>query len=139
MKRCLVTGATGALGPVVVQAFRDAGYEVRAFVRRAGAAESLGGVEVFEGDIADHAAIAAAMQNVDVVVHLAAVLHVVNPRPDLEAECDRVNVDGTRVVTEAAANNPARADRNAGKSVKRSERKQNRLRVIPNQINQGAE
>jgi UDP-glucose 4-epimerase len=92
----------------VVQVFRDAGYEVRAFVRRAGAADELGGLEVFEGDIADHAAIAAAMQNVDVVVHLAAVLHVVNPRPDLEAEYERVNVDGTRVVTEAAVRAGAR-------------------------------
>jgi UDP-glucose 4-epimerase len=101
-KRCLVTGATGALGPSVIRVFRGAGYEVRALVRRRAAADLPDGVEVMEGDIADRAAVETAVRDVDVVVHLAALLHVVDPPPQLAAEYERVNVEGTRVLTEAA-------------------------------------
>jgi len=101
-KRCLVTGATGALGPSVIRVFRGAGYEVRALVRRRAGADLPDGVEVVEGDIADRAAVETAVRDVDVVVHLAALLHVVDPPPQLAAEYERVNVEGTRVLTEAA-------------------------------------
>jgi UDP-glucose 4-epimerase len=101
MKRCLVTGATGALGPSVVRVFRDAGYRVRALARRAGG-DLPADVEVVEGDIADRAAVDAAVRGAEVVVHLAALLHIVNPPPDLAAEYERVNVEGTRLLTAAA-------------------------------------
>ena len=39
---------------------------------------------------------------VDVVVHLAALLHVVNPPPELREKYERINVGGTATVVEAA-------------------------------------
>ena len=38
-------------------------------------------VEVLIGDVTDKAAVQSAMQGVDVVVHMAALLHIVNPPP----------------------------------------------------------
>lgn len=101
-KRCLVTGATGALGPSVIRAFRDAGYDVRALVRRTHDLDALGDVEIVRGDVTDPASLARAMADVDVVVHLAALLHIVNPSPELASEYERVNVGGTRNVVDAA-------------------------------------
>jgi UDP-glucose 4-epimerase len=43
------------------------------------------------------------MPGIDVVIHLAALLHVVNPPPGHEQRYRAVNVDGTRHVAEAAA------------------------------------
>jgi len=42
------------------------------------------------------------MQGVDVVVHLAALLHIVNPPLELREKYERVNVDGTATVVDAA-------------------------------------
>jgi len=42
------------------------------------------------------------MRGIDAVIHLAALLHIVNPHPDLQPEYERVNVGGTAIVVEAA-------------------------------------
>jgi UDP-glucose 4-epimerase len=42
------------------------------------------------------------MQGIDAVIHLAALLHVVNPPVSLRAEYERINVGGTATVIEAA-------------------------------------
>jgi UDP-glucose 4-epimerase len=60
------------------------------------------GTETLSIDILDCAALERAFTGADVVVHLAALLHVVNPPPSLSAEYQRVNVEGTRNVAEAA-------------------------------------
>ena len=43
-----------------------------------------------------------AMAGCDGVIHMAALLHIVDPGPELEAKYRAVNVEGTRVVTDAA-------------------------------------
>ena len=56
MTRVLVTGASGALGPAVVRALADAGFEVTAWIRRAEAAAMFpSGVRVVIESRDDHA------------------------------------------------------------------------------------
>jgi UDP-glucose 4-epimerase len=99
----LVTGATGALGPRVVAALHEAGCAVRTLSLDTPAPGLLpGAVEMRLGDITDRAAVAAAMEGVDGVVHMAALLHIVNPSPTLRPKYERVNVEGTQIVVEAA-------------------------------------
>lgn len=100
---CLVTGATGAIGPSLVQALLAEGCAVRALARAAPPAGLLPPlVDVVIADLEDHAALVRAVADVDVVFHLAAKLHVVNPGPELDAEYVRVNVDATRKLVEVA-------------------------------------
>jgi UDP-glucose 4-epimerase len=60
------------------------------------------GVDARLGDITDPAAVQTAMQGVDGVIHLAALLHIVNPPPELRSRYERINVGGTANVVEAA-------------------------------------
>lgn len=99
----LVTGASGAVGPRVVDALCSAGYQVRAFALDALSSGAFpNGVQTVIGDVTDKSAVQAAMQGVDVVIHLAALLHIVNPPPDLRAKYERINVGGTATVVAAA-------------------------------------
>lgn len=99
----LVTGATGAIGSRVVQVLNKAGSKVRTLSRnppeRGLFPEE---VDVRIGDIVDAAGVRSAMRDVDVVVHLAALLHIVNPLVALRQEYQRVNLYGTATVVEAA-------------------------------------
>ena len=108
--RALVTGATGAIGPAAVRALLTAGAAVRVFGRLDRVRDQpdrwpgwLPGVELASGDITRPDTVAAAMPDIDVVIHLAALLHVVNPPAGHEQRYRTINVDGTRHVAEAAA------------------------------------
>jgi uncharacterized protein YbjT (DUF2867 family) len=71
--RVLVTGASGALGPAVVRALADAGFEVTAWIRRAEAAAMFpSGVRVVIGDLQDEATLRDAVAGARGIVHLAA-------------------------------------------------------------------
>ena len=59
-------------------------------------------VEVLIGDVTDQVAVQSAMQGVNAVIHLAALLHIVNPPPELREKYERINVGGTATVVEAA-------------------------------------
>jgi nucleoside-diphosphate-sugar epimerase len=99
----LVTGATGAVGPRVVASLVEAGYRTRTIsLDPPPAGLWPEGVETRIGDITNPSVIQAAMQGIDAVIHLAALLHVVNPPPSLRAEYERINVGGTASVVEAA-------------------------------------
>lgn len=102
-RKVLVTGATGALGPQVVRAVHEAGYRVHVLDLKVPDAGLLPDkVEVNKGDVTDPEAVRAAMEGVEACVHLAALLHVVNPPPSLREEYERINVGGTAKVVEAA-------------------------------------
>ena len=76
----LVTGATGAIGPRVVHALCVAGYLVRTFSLDTPETELFPpNVDEHIGDITDPSAVQSAMQGVDAVIHLAALLHITNP------------------------------------------------------------
>jgi nucleoside-diphosphate-sugar epimerase len=99
----LVTGATGMVGPRVVEAFAAAGFQVRTFSRDPIEEGRLpAGVDERIGNVTDAAAVRQAISGVDVVVHLAALLHLPDPPLDLRGEYARVNVEGTRAVVAAA-------------------------------------
>ena len=104
MKRIvLVTGGTGAVGPRVVQALYDAGYSIRTLSLDApGTVQFPESIEVRFGDVTDIAAVKSAMQEAEVVIHLAALLHIINPPPGLREKYERVNVGGTANVIKAA-------------------------------------
>jgi len=99
----LVTGATGAIGPSVLNALLEAGHRVRAFSLEAPETGLFPhGVEAIVGDITDQRAVQAAMQGMEAVVHMAALLHIVNPPPAMHAAYERINVGGTQTVVDAA-------------------------------------
>jgi nucleoside-diphosphate-sugar epimerase len=101
--RILITGATGAIGPRVVHALHEAGFKVRAFAVDAPAQGIFPPpVEVIIGDVTNKADVDSAMQGVEAVVHLAALLHIVNPPPGMRAKYERINVGGTAAVVAAA-------------------------------------
>jgi nucleoside-diphosphate-sugar epimerase len=67
MATILVLGAAGRLGKVAAEAFRDAGWTVRAQVRPGGSARLPAGVTAVEADGTDGTALAAAARGADVV------------------------------------------------------------------------
>ena len=99
----LVTGATGAVGPLVVRAFHAAGYSIRTLSIDPPPADIWpDDVETLLGDVTDLSAVRAAMQGAEAVIHLAALLHIVNPSPALQGQYERINVGGSSNVVAAA-------------------------------------
>lgn len=99
----LITGATGAIGPRVVHALDQAGLRIRAFSFDTPASGMFPqSVENLIGDVTDQVAVQSAMRDVDAVVHMAALLHIVNPPPELRAKYERVNIGGTETIVQAA-------------------------------------
>jgi nucleoside-diphosphate-sugar epimerase len=100
----LVTGATGAVGPAVVHAALSTGCRVRTLSRHApspGLFEKA--VDDQVGDIRDRAAAERALAGVDVVLHLAALLHLVSAGARLDAKYDDTNTAATAALVRSAA------------------------------------
>jgi NADH dehydrogenase len=91
----LVIGATGFIGPRVVAHLASQGMPVRALSRASRPASQ--NVEAISGDVLDPSSLAKALQGVDSVVHLAAVI-----RERGGLTFNRVNYEGTCNVLEAA-------------------------------------
>lgn len=103
--RAFVTGGTGLLGSNLVQLLIEQGYEVRALVRsRSKAAQAFAGlsVELVEGDMANIAGFAAALEGCDVLFHTAAYFREYYQRGDHWATLQAINVDGTIALLRAA-------------------------------------
>jgi UDP-glucose 4-epimerase len=101
--KVLVTGASGAIGPRVVNVLEQKGCDVRTFSVDVSSAKMFSPcVEVVTGDVTDKDAVQRAMQGVDAVVHMAALLHVVDPSSGLREKYRRVNIGGTAAIVEAA-------------------------------------
>ena len=99
----LVTGATGAVGPRVVRACQAAGYSVRTLSVDTPDRDVLpSGVDVRIGDVCDSQTVRSAVAGVEVVVHLAALLHQFENLAELGPQYERVNVGGTENVARAA-------------------------------------
>jgi UDP-glucose 4-epimerase len=97
--KVLVTGATGAVGPAVVEHLLREGHQLRLFVRGAAGRSDI---EIVTGDCADRAAVDRAVAGMDAVVHLAAVLHQSTVTPAVRDAYEAVNVGGTANVIDAA-------------------------------------
>ncbi len=115
--RVLITGAGGFIGSHVAEAFVRAGASVRAFVRytsrgddgmlSASPRELRASMEVVRGDLRDGEAVRKAVQGVEAVLHLGALIAIpysyVHPREVVDT-----NVLGTLNVLEAARDTGAR-------------------------------
>jgi dihydroflavonol-4-reductase len=97
----LVTGAAGHLGNVLVRELLSRGENVRVLILPGEETRSLDGlpVERVEGNVLDLDSLRAAMRDVDVVFHLAALVSITEDKAHL---LRMVNVDGTRNVIAAA-------------------------------------
>lgn len=91
------------MGRLVTGRLLDAGHTVRVFDLPVANYDGLEGeprVEVARGDLTDSSDVGAACEGVDAIAHLAAILPpVAEAQPELTR---RVNIDGTRVLVEAA-------------------------------------
>ncbi len=96
-KKVLVTGGTGFLGAYILQALLENGYAVRAIRRTAKLPlfipqHILDQVEWVEGDLLDVVSLADALQDIDIVVHAAAMVSFhASDRKSLY----KINIDGT--------------------------------------------
>ena len=102
--RVLITGGAGFIGSHIAEYFQGKA-DVRVFDSlRSGFRKNLDGLEVefIEGDIRDREAVAAAMQGVDYVFHLAAMISVPESMSRI-TECIDINDTGMIVVLEEAA------------------------------------
>jgi nucleoside-diphosphate-sugar epimerase len=109
MMRVLLTGPFGNIGSHVTVELIRQGHQVRAFDLRTPRTEKVvqrldHQCEVRWGDVRNAAEVLAAVDGVDVIVHLAAVIPPLsNEQPEL---AEQVNVGGTRNLIEAAQAQP---------------------------------
>lgn len=101
--RVLVTGATGFTGGHLCRRLRETGYGVRALARAPGKAGDLEkrGIEIMPGDLKDEGSLRRAVDDCDIVYHIAAAFRQ-EGIPD--SEFREVNVAGTRRLLDAARN-----------------------------------
>ena len=113
LKTVLITGGAGFVGSFVGEALLSAGYRVRAFdfldpqVHQGASRPAYlhSDIEFVEGDVRDAQAVRGALQNVDAVFHLAALVGVGQSMYQIERYTSVNNV-GTAVLLEALIENP---------------------------------
>jgi UDP-glucose 4-epimerase len=108
--KILITGAAGLIGKSLIKILLDSGYSVVCFdlseqfyrnIDFFRNVKNSGKMTVHSGSILDNNAIRKAIQGVDVVVHLAAMLGVQKTEDDMLG-CIEVNINGTNNVLNAA-------------------------------------
>ena len=103
MLKIMITGANGFVGRRLLTYLNTAGHKTRAVVRRPSVSVDVPGESIVVGAIDANTDWQAALDESDVVVHLAARVHVMN-----ETESDpldafrRVNLEGTMTLARAA-------------------------------------
>lgn len=100
--RVLLTGATGFIGREIVRQLLRQGWVIRALVRSPARAvtsfePNASPQELIPGNIQDPISLRTAMRDVDAVVHLVGVIGELRGNT-----FERVHMDGTRIVVEAA-------------------------------------
>jgi NADH dehydrogenase len=98
-RRVFVTGGSGFVGHAVVTELLARGFHVSALANRAGFDEFASRLTVVRGGLFDAHALDAGMEGADAVIHLVGIIFE-NPRKGITFQ--RIHVDGTRAVLEAA-------------------------------------
>src|SRR5258708_26511789 len=104
--RILLTGAFGNIGMSTLQELLRQGHQVRCFVpwhkaNERTARRFAGKIELIQGDIRRPADLPAAVQEQDVIIHMA---YMIPPRTEDQPGLARsINVDGTRNLLAAAS------------------------------------
>jgi UDP-glucose 4-epimerase len=102
----LITGATGRIGSALAKRLIGRGEHVRGLVLpddpNADKAKGLG-LECVTGSLTDYDAVLAAVEGVDAVFHLGAVMLFDETKPETRPKTWDVNIQGTYHVFEAAA------------------------------------
>ena len=98
--KVLITGATGLLGGHLIRELQQRGEDIRALVLPVENADKLEkqGVEVVRGDITDAGTLGPAVQDVELIFHLAGMMGVWRPLSDYRL----VNVTGSENLYKAA-------------------------------------
>lgn len=110
-KTVLVTGADGFIGSHLTEKLLEEGYKVKAFVYYNSFnswgwldtlnKDKLDKLEIFSGDIRDPNGVRTAMQNVDIVFHLAALIAIPYSYHSPDSYVD-TNIKGTLNILQAA-------------------------------------
>ena len=102
-KKILITGGTGFLGAHLVKQFLDAGAKnLRVMASSVTGWMTDAGVEASSGSVTDKADVAAATKNVEAVYHLAGKVSFAY---EGAAQMNKIHVEGTRLLAEAAKEN----------------------------------
>jgi dihydroflavonol-4-reductase len=102
-KKILITGGTGFLGTHIVRQFLDAGEKnLRVMASSVPAWMTNAGVEAFAGSVTNKDDVAAATKNVAAIYHLAGKVSVAY---DGAAQMNKIHVEGTRLLCDAAKEN----------------------------------
>lgn len=98
-RRVLIAGGTGYVGEHVREAVRERGYAVRLLVRSRDEAQALeaAGFETALGDVLDAQSLFVAMDGVDAVINLVAII-----KESGDATFERINFEGTAHLVDAA-------------------------------------
>lgn len=108
MKKVLVTGADGFIGSHLTEKLKEDGFDVRAFVQY-NSFNSYGwldggnseGIEFFSGDIRDPNGVRKAMEGIDCVFHLAALIAIPFSYHSPDSYVD-TNIKGTLNILQAS-------------------------------------
>ena len=94
-KTALVTGGTGFVGSHLIEALAEAGWTVRALVRRPDKLRWLKGLpaEIIKGDVQNPNSLPDALRGVELVIHCAALT-----KANTRNEYMQANADGTRTL-----------------------------------------
>lgn len=98
--KCVVTGATGHIGNVLIRKLLKEGYTIRAFVLQNENIECIENlnIEIVYGDVRDIESLKVAFKGADVVFHLAGIIEIGSGNKKLMHD---VNVGGTKNVVQA--------------------------------------
>jgi UDP-glucose 4-epimerase len=105
--RVAVTGGIGCLGMPLIDKLLKSRIEIRLLVRpHDRTAKQLGGrIQIITGNLSSNDVLTTLTEGCDVVFHLAGKVHAVPKTKNEEDEFYRVNVDGTRNLIQACAEN----------------------------------
>jgi nucleoside-diphosphate-sugar epimerase len=96
--RVFITGGSGFVGSAIIEELLGRGYAVNALVNRHDL-PAADRVRLFRGGLFDASTLREGMQGCDAIIHLVAIIM---ERPSREITFERINLQGTRNVVDAA-------------------------------------